>query len=675
MLKGGYRYLLSGLTCLCGAFVLLTWEVSARWIVWQAGIHEDSGKVILSADGSWNANGLPQIYHFWKKNFETVIVWRQGDLLAVDPVQQQLLYTLGSDAEGPLAIEFRLSHFLGAGPLEYANGTQESVPCRVFIGEIVSQKSRWKPNRVSFGLSLFKGTTPVTLKGDGIEGSGWSFSRRPPVPVGDASESSKIRLVDDAVTGTPPSNNHKLTHLYGRSFDEATSRWDRVVFTLMDYTGSGFMRKGTTIRILLSGAPLERSTYSVPATCDPLGPIVLHDPNSAFSFRIPKVTLGPRGSCVLESVSRATLVDRDTCRASLNGDWLLATIGFRDPANPPAINFLNLTLEADSLKNIQSTVVLTFDRFKATTLSALLDGPWLRRANRDRPEGRPLWESSMALCDKIASAESGISVPSVSGTLRARHMNQRKVLLGSLRATDGIRRPAFWNQNADGPTVVDEAKGQIEGANDRLQMDLVGYRVERGINRPVIWQRRAAQWQATMLPCERTAIGGRALDINDSGIVCGDQEILGEQQSHRLPCLWQASDSGHYQDPMVLPVPHDAVGGAAIAINDSGTVAGYYKDADDRSVACCWQPEGSAYRLIDLGTFGVVRGINQAGLMVGGSDVTAYLWQSGKRFDLAEIEGAPKQSRALGILSTGDVLVKTTDRRTLLLSPVTALEL
>ena len=72
--------------------MLSTAIVKARWIQWEAGFRNDTGKAIISVDGNWTADGLPQLYHYWKENFEAAIEWRKGDLISVDAPQQQIVY-------------------------------------------------------------------------------------------------------------------------------------------------------------------------------------------------------------------------------------------------------------------------------------------------------------------------------------------------------------------------------------------------------------------------------------------------------------------------------------------------------------------------------------------------------------------------------------------------------
>ncbi|MEZ5330388.1 MAG: hypothetical protein R3F19_35520, partial [Verrucomicrobiales bacterium] len=115
---------------------------------------------------------------------------------------------------------------------------------------------------------------------------------------------------------------------------------------------------------------------------------------------------------------------------------------------------------------------------------------------------------------------------------------------------------------------------------------------------------------------------------------------------NRVPCAWRLENAS---DPqlILLPLPTDAVNAAAVAINNAGTIVGYYETADLNSRACLWEGTESGFEFTNLETFGVARGINHFGQIVGGSDLTSYLWQSGVRHDIAAIKGGPGSSRAL----------------------------
>jgi len=45
----------------------------ADWISWEAGFHDDSGKAVISADGNPVTDGVAQLYHFHRVNFEAVL--------------------------------------------------------------------------------------------------------------------------------------------------------------------------------------------------------------------------------------------------------------------------------------------------------------------------------------------------------------------------------------------------------------------------------------------------------------------------------------------------------------------------------------------------------------------------------------------------------------------------
>ena len=58
---------------------------------------------------------------------------------------------------------------------------------------------------------------------------------------------------------------------------------------------------------------------------------------------------------------------------------------------------------------------------------------------------------------------------------------------------------------------------------------------------------------------------------------------------------------------ILLPLPTTAVNAAAIAINNAGTIVGYYETAGSKPIACPWEPTGASFEFVDLGTSGVAR--------------------------------------------------------------------
>ena len=163
-----------------------------------------------------------------------------------------------------------------------------------------------------------------------------------------------------------------------------------------------------------------------------------------------------------------------------------------------------------------------------------------------------------------------------------------------------------------------------------------------------------------------------ALDINDRRTACGFIDVQLHDLPNKVPCAWRLADA---TDPplILLPLPTDAVNAAAVAINNAGTIVGYYEPADLRSRACVWEETESGFEFKNLETFGVARGINNFGQIVGGSDRTSYLWQDGERHDIAEIKGGPERSRVLGILFTGELILRDSHQRATILQPRTAL--
>jgi probable HAF family extracellular repeat protein len=288
-----------------------------------------------------------------------------------------------------------------------------------------------------------------------------------------------------------------------------------------------------------------------------------------------------------------------------------------------------------------------------------------------RPPGRPLWESSVSLCDKADPFDRGIKIAADEGTFRARHLNQRRALFGVFENGNG-QRPAIWEQRRNGPEAVDDDQGTIEGGNDRIASDLVGYRIENGMSLPNLWLKAEDEWTSHPLPVQRLTTSGRALDINDARIACGYLDLQIHDRPNRLACAWKV-DEGDDSELILLPVPPTAVNAAAIAINNAGTIVGYNETADSKPTACLWVPTGASFEFVDLDTSGVARGINNFGQIVGGSDITSYLWQCGERYDIAEIKGGRQRSRALGIMYTGEVILRDPVEGRMILKPATTL--
>ncbi|MEZ5330385.1 MAG: hypothetical protein R3F19_35505 [Verrucomicrobiales bacterium] len=660
----------SGLLTVCPA--------KARWIQWEAGFSNDTGKAVISVDGDWTADGLPQLYHYWRENFEAAIEWRKGDLLSVSTLQQQIIYTLGEDADQPLRIDIQLSHVLGYAPMELVETTGDYELASVFIREHGDSGSDLNRQRVNFQLELFKNEAAIRLNDhqEGIDygaAPNMTLSYRPLFPWHDESVPGPITIDGNKANGVPPDNNTMPTHLSCASFGMDSSSWDKIALTINANESDSVIKKGTQFRIMLSGVPLERSHTSIPTTCDPLPPAIVYDTDKPVAFKVTGVVADE----VRSGVGNGSLVSMDSIRhQNAVGSSLPIAFQLRPDRTPSSLEYFNVELRSQGWTNFQPTIVLNFDAYSDSSLSELMGTSWSQTpdfAPGERPPGRPLWESSTALCDKTDSADKGILISRGDVSFRARHLNQRRILMGIVQ--DGSEgRPAIWKQRETSPEIVDENLGSLEGANDRLIPDLVGFRIEYGRPLPTAWSSTGEGWQSHPLPVERLTIAGRALDINDRRIACGYIDVQLHDLPNRVPCVWRLADA---TDPqlVLLPLPTDAMNAAAVAINNAGTIVGYYEPADLKSRACLWEESDSGFEFVNLETFGVARGINHFGQIVGGSDLTSYLWQGGERHDIAAIRGGPGNSRALGIMYTGEmILTNPADANLTILKPITTMK-
>jgi MYXO-CTERM domain-containing protein len=152
---------------------------------------------------------------------------------------------------------------------------------------------------------------------------------------------------------------------------------------------------------------------------------------------------------------------------------------------------------------------------------------------------------------------------------------------------------------------------------------------------------RSGSW--TLLPSLYTvSVGGQAFDINDAGVVVG-QDLPG---NYGFPLRWLPDGSGGYTPQRLNGL---GGGGKASAINASGQIAGG-SNADvllGPSHAVLWQADGSVTDLGVLhrtGNHALALGLNDTGLVVGESRnaqnrMEAFRWQSGVMTGMAAIPG------------------------------------
>lgn len=155
---------------------------------------------------------------------------------------------------------------------------------------------------------------------------------------------------------------------------------------------------------------------------------------------------------------------------------------------------------------------------------------------------------------------------------------------------------------------------------------------------------------------------GSARGINDRGDVAG---VRLKQSAYERPVWWPAGAP----DAVDLPLPPDAIDGAAYDIDEDGTIVGQYTDDDRIDHAYVWLPDGSAHRLpIPGGTGPLSRALTIrngwiTGLAQSGGSAVALRWHLGSG-DVREIprfylfpEGANAHGWMVGSDSKGTALL------------------
>ncbi len=586
-------------------------QAQTPWIHWEAGFHNDTGKAVVSVQADWAADGIPQSYHYWKENLEVAVTWRAGDILTTR--NDTLIYETSSASIEPIQLDVKLSHRLGRGPIQWVESQGPTNDGR--IATSVSDGAVCE-------LEVFLNETKLT-------------------------DQEQRHLT----TGEPGSGE-----------------WDRIRLNVKSVGAT--LETGTRVELQIAGAPMARSTHKIPSTSDPLPSIFVLDGTRELNFWATKTRFD---QCQLQSDSSKFLVSSEH-QFERQGNHTRIDLLLGHDATVPSFEFVNLLMEADGFTNLQPTVLLNFREFEVQSVKSLLAGSWNRFPSHPagtRPAGRPLWESSLALADKSDIHDLGPILDLENGIFVAKHINERRILSGAVRR-EIASHPAIWKQREAQPIRLSLLQGEALGSDNRFDIDVVGYEVVDGIERPTLWQSTETEWKRIHLPTKRLTVGGRAFDINNTGLICGYTEILHGGVSNRVPSLWKQDAEGNYQSH-TLPVPENAIHAVAVAINRRGVVVGWFSDEDGNGRACYWEPgtEGASYQFVDLDTLGVARGINDLDQIVGGTDIDAYLWQSGKRIDLSQIPGAPAQSRALSISHLGEVMVLTDKGARQLLVPKT----
>jgi probable HAF family extracellular repeat protein len=201
------------------------------------------------------------------------------------------------------------------------------------------------------------------------------------------------------------------------------------------------------------------------------------------------------------------------------------------------------------------------------------------------------------------------SVPAVEGTQRV--------------ATYVPPKPGYRNSIADGINASGTIAGTVADGG------------------PMAAVYRNGSW--SLLPSlSSVSVGGQAFDINDAGVVVG-QDLPG---NYGFPLRWLPDGNGGYTAQRLNGL---GGGGRASAINASGQIAGGSNAGAllGPSHAVLWQANGSVTDLGVLdptGNHAVALGLNDNGLVVGESrnaqnKLEAFRWENGVMTGMAAIPG------------------------------------
>ena len=146
---------------------------------------------------------------------------------------------------------------------------------------------------------------------------------------------------------------------------------------------------------------------------------------------------------------------------------------------------------------------------------------------------------------------------------------------------------------------------------------------------PRLWKpfRRMADGTFEWLALPTGAVGGRAYDINEAGVIVGFVRVLDERRAYR----WQPNGTGAYLSAPAGP-------SEALAINNDGVIVGYASNTAAR-----WSAGGA---IESLGVTGRATDINDSGVVVGSGlqlspvDPWAFVLVSGQPYWLPRPSGS-----------------------------------
>lgn len=142
-----------------------------------------------------------------------------------------------------------------------------------------------------------------------------------------------------------------------------------------------------------------------------------------------------------------------------------------------------------------------------------------------------------------------------------------------------------------------------------------------------------------------TSIGAHANDVNESGMVVGVSFSLFENTKRAI--AWDSNN-------VVIPLGGNFIESAALAVNDSGVVAGYGYNQDQKSLPIKWA-DGQPVELEHLGNGGQVNDINNLGeatgyvIAVGEGGFYPAKWSANGTLSLLQENGAPARLYSQGL--------------------------
>ncbi|MGW5412851.1 hypothetical protein [Actinomadura geliboluensis] len=216
-------------------------------------------------------------------------------------------------------------------------------------------------------------------------------------------------------------------------------------------------------------------------------------------------------------------------------------------------------------------------------------------------------------------------------------------------AAAAVTVPANAAEQATTYTYVD--LGSVPGYASSVANDVnAGGVVVGSADKAVVWQ----DGEIGRLPMN-TAQG-----VNDAGRIVGSAYTGASNE----PAHAVVYRDGELVD---LGAPYGAANGStALAINESDTVAGAFRESGQPTRAAVWDADGTMHRLpglggVSYGTESQAAAINEGGQVVG-TAVTksganrAVIWENGTVRDLGTLGGGYPGTRALGVNDQGTVV-------------------